>query len=73
VFSRRDLIKKEYNKIIETRLPNILQLMNNEKQHHMSTGADISISDNNFEYDDTDLLSRMFNKDCHNKSGYING
>lgn len=28
VFSRKELIKKEYNKIIETRLPNILNLMN---------------------------------------------
>ena len=29
VFSRRDLIKKEYNKIMEHKLPNILNLMNN--------------------------------------------
>lgn len=47
--------------------------MNNEKQHHISSGADISITDNNFEYDDTELLSKMFNKDTHNKSGLIHG
>jgi len=62
VFSRRDLIKKEYNKIIENRLPNILSLMNNEK-YNVTSGADISINESNFEYDDTDLLSKMFNKD----------
>lgn len=28
VFSRKELIKKEYAKIIETRLPNIMSLMN---------------------------------------------
>lgn len=63
VFSRRDLIKKEYNKIIETRLPNILNLMNND--HKINGGAvDISINENNnIDYDDTDLLSKMFSKD----------
>jgi hypothetical protein len=45
--------------------------MNSEKYHHVTSGADISINENNFEYDDTDLLSKMFNKD-HNKSGNIN-
>jgi hypothetical protein len=30
VFNRKDLIKKEYNKVIETRLPNILHLMNDK-------------------------------------------
>lgn len=56
------MIKKEYNKILETRLPNILNLMNQEK-YNISTGADTSINENYAEYDDTDLLSKMFSKD----------
>jgi len=36
--------------------------MNNEK-YNVTSGADISINESNFEYDDTDLLSKMFNKD----------
>jgi hypothetical protein len=28
VISRKELIKKEYNKILETKLPNILNMMN---------------------------------------------
>jgi hypothetical protein len=35
VFNRKDLIKQEYNKIIETRLPNILNLMNQEKHYNI--------------------------------------
>lgn len=70
VFSRRELIKKEYNKIIETRLPNILSLMNNEKYNATSV-AELSINESNLDYDDTDLLSKMFNKD-HNRSGVLN-
>lgn len=51
VFNRKDLIKKEYTKIIETRLPNILSLMNQDK----------NITKNGFmnealDYDDTELL-----------------
>jgi hypothetical protein len=41
VFNRKELIKKEYNKIMDQRLPNILSLMNNnvhnDKYHHSST------------------------------------
>jgi hypothetical protein len=62
MFSRKDLIKHEYNKIIETRLPNILNLMNYDK-YNISTGADTSLNDNYVEYDDTELLSKMFSKD----------
>ena len=59
MFSRKDLIKQEYNKILENKLPNILSLLNQDKQlingehnfHH------------HFDYDDTDILSRMFSKD----------
>lgn len=65
VFSRRELIKKEYNRIMETKLPNILNMMNNEK-YNIATGVDTTINDNNcLGYDDTDLLSRMFTKDQH--------
>lgn len=51
MFNRKDLIKKEYTKIIETRLPNILSLMNQDK----------NITKNGFmnealDYDDTELL-----------------
>lgn len=60
--SRRDLIKKEYNRIIETRLPNILHLMNNDK-YNVTGRADQSINEINMEYDDTDLLSKIFSKD----------
>ncbi|CDW78642.1 UNKNOWN [Stylonychia lemnae] len=73
VFNRRDLIKQEYNRVIETRLPNILSLMSNGKQNIASaSGADISLFENeNMDYDDTELLSKLFTKD-HNKSGHIN-
>jgi len=54
---------------MDTRLPNILNLMNNDK-HNMSSGVDISITEN-MDYDDTELLSKMFNKD-HNRSGLLN-
>jgi hypothetical protein len=72
VFSRKDLIKKEYNKIIETKLPNILQLMNHEKNNlgvniHGVGGILGILNENsiheNFDYDDTELLSKMFSKD----------
>jgi hypothetical protein len=43
--------------------------MNNDK-HHMTSGADISINEN-MDYDDTDLLSKMFSKD-QNRSGVLN-
>lgn len=48
-----------------------MSLMNNDK-YNVTSGADISIYDhNNLEYDDTDLLSKLFSKD-HNKSGLLN-
>ena len=31
VITRQEMIKKEYSRIIETRLPNILNLMNQDK------------------------------------------
>ena len=64
------MIKKEYNKIIDTKLPNILSLMNNEKYHNQNGGDNSIINDHPREYDDTDLLSKMFSKD-HNKSGML--
>ncbi|MFS8160246.1 MAG: hypothetical protein ACMG6E_08575 [Candidatus Roizmanbacteria bacterium] len=66
MFSRKELIKKEYNRIIENKLPNILSLMNHDRQHL----GEHSIHDN-FDYDDTELLSKMFSKD-QNRSGVIN-
>ncbi len=36
VISRKDLIKKEYNKIMEQRLPNILCLMNQDKYNALA-------------------------------------
>ena len=42
-----------------------------EWRSNISTGADTSINDNFAEYDDTDLLSKMFTKD-HNRSGILN-
>ena len=49
--------------MIETKLPNILSLMNNEKLNLGGGNETGSINDNNFEYDDTELLSKMFSKD----------
>ena len=43
----------------------------NQEKYNISTGADTSINDNFAEYDDTDLLSKMFSKD-HNRSGILN-
>jgi hypothetical protein len=64
VFSRKELIKKEYNRIIETRLPNILQLMNQDKR---GSGGNNGLIEQLFQekvdYDDTELLSKMFSKD----------
>lgn len=74
VFSRKDLIKKEYNKIMDQRLPNILSLMNQDK-YNISAGETGSVHDliagsvGAMDYDETELLSKMFSKD-HNK--YIN-
>jgi hypothetical protein len=38
VLSRKDLIKQEYNLLIETRLPKIMQLMNSEKSLGLGLG-----------------------------------
>ena len=66
MFSRKDLIKKEYNKIMDQRLPNILSLMNQDKL--MGPQIENSIQEFNAsgglgEYDETELLSKMFTKD----------
>lgn len=34
VINRKELMKKEYNKIIDSRLPNILSLMNNHDKYN---------------------------------------
>eukprot|EP00347_Sterkiella_histriomuscorum_P021618 403333352 len=79
VTRRKELIKREYNKIVENKLPNILFLMNSEKQNQTKSNAkilDLSLNDSNqfnqhhLEYDDTELLSKLFNKD-YNKSGVL--
>jgi hypothetical protein len=75
VLSRKELIKQEYNLLLETRLPNIMQLMNSDKSLGLGMG---SISKNGLEneeeqprkkekyskksvdYDDTDFLQKMF-------------
>lgn len=44
MFSRKDLIKKEYNKIMDQRLPNILNLMNQDK-HSMALQGGAPIED----------------------------
>lgn len=44
--------------------------MNNDK-YNVTSGAELSINEGNLDYDDTDLLSKMFNKD-HNRSGVLN-
>ena len=64
VITRQELIKKEYSRIIETRLPNILNLMNQDKYNIQNVGQ---IAENQFEYDDTELLSKMFTKDPSQK------
>jgi hypothetical protein len=86
VINRKELMKKEYNKIIDSRLPNILSLMNNhEKYNHQSSttcnnleGGSIhdlctsTVGGAALEYDETDLLSKMFTKDHQqNRSGFL--
>ena len=72
VFSRKDLIKLEYNKIMEQRLPNILSLMNNDKQQTMIDGVSISHHESvNAEYDETEFISKLFSKDHQNRPGYL--
>lgn len=58
------MIKKEYTKIIETRLPNILNLMNQENKNITKNG----FMNEALDYDDTELLSKMFAKDNQHKS-----
>lgn len=43
----------------------------NQEKYNISTGADTSLNENNLEYDDTELLSKMFSKDHQNRSGLI--
>lgn len=38
VLSRKELIKQEYNLLLETRLPNIMQIMNSEKSLGLGLG-----------------------------------
>ena len=73
VLSRKELIKQEYNLLLETRLPNIMQLMNSEK----SLGLGLNMPKNgtpekeakqakkvvekkSVDYDDTEFLEKMF-------------
>ena len=79
MISRKDLIKKEYHKILETKLPNIFHMINQEK-FNASTGANTNTliqQDLNLDYDDTQLLSLIFNKDqsksslLYNESGSL--
>lgn len=58
MFNRKDQIIKEYNKIIENRLPNILNLMNHDKRV-----IGFTKNKDHLEYDDTELLSKMFSKE----------
>lgn len=39
VLSRKELIKQEYNLLLETRLPNIMQIMNSEKSLGLQVNA----------------------------------
>ena len=39
VFNRKELIKKEYNRIMDQRLPNILSLMNHDKYNLASVSG----------------------------------
>lgn len=68
VFNRKDLIKKEYNKIMDQRLPNILSLMNHDK-YNISMNEplvnDFAVASSGVDYDETELLSKMFTKDHH--------
>jgi len=70
VFNRKELIKKEYNRIMDQRLPNILSLMNHDKYNITvpETGSicdlgTANIPGGSMPYDETDLLSKMFSKD----------
>jgi hypothetical protein len=49
VLSRKELIKQEYNLLLENRLPNIMQLMNSEKSLGLGIGG---ISNKNLEIDE---------------------
>ena len=39
VLSRKELIKQEYNLLLETRLPNIMHLMNSDKSLGLGMGS----------------------------------
>jgi len=45
VLSRKELIKQEYNLLLETRLPKIMQLMNSEKSLGLGLGYGASNND----------------------------
>ena len=49
MLSRKELIKQEYNLLLENRLPNIMQLMNSEKTLGLGLGG---ISKNNLDTDE---------------------
>ncbi|CDW71924.1 UNKNOWN [Stylonychia lemnae] len=67
VFSRRDLIKQEYDRIIENRLPNIINLINQDKHSLQNPSKENnnnkSFSNEIMEYDDTELFSQIFSKE----------
>eukprot|EP00347_Sterkiella_histriomuscorum_P022162 403331460 len=65
----RELIKQEYDRIMENKLPNIINLINQEKSslnQQLNSGKEIMSKHNRsdiLECDDTDLFSKMFSKD----------
>jgi hypothetical protein len=59
VLSRKELIKQEYNLLLETRLPNIMQLMNSDKSLGLGMG---SLSKNNLETDEDSKKNERLNK-----------
>jgi hypothetical protein len=59
VLSRKELIKQEYNLLLETRLPNIMQLMNSDKQLGLGMG---SISKNALETEEENRSKEKYIK-----------
>lgn len=75
VLSRKELIKQEYNLLLETRLPNIMHLMNSDKSLGLGMGSisktaleteeeirkkEKFTNKQSVDYDDTDFLQKMF-------------
>jgi len=49
VLSRKELIKQEYNLLLENRLPNIMQLMKSEKNLGLGMGFSNKVTGSPFE------------------------